>query len=327
MKRQASQSTLERYQQEIAKQQASKFVRDERYWRPVTDKTGAGSALIRFLPPSANEDVPFVRIWSYGWKNPKNGQWYIEESLFTLNRPDPMMEYNNDLWNTGETGKATIRLQGMQQKLGYISNIQVLKHPGQPEDDGKVFLYRYGKQIFDKIDDRMNPPVGLGIPALNPFDFWKGASFSLQIVRKEVRGKNFPNYESSQFITPAPLSADDDELKVIWEKQYPLLPEVAENKFKSYEDLKKRLWTVLGIGTADEESGKAEAKPVEQVHFPTESQRAAATGGHAFAVADGQSASGGEGPPWDDVTEGKVGEAEREQMAFFQRLASKGKSN
>ena len=211
---------------------------DDRFWTPTVDKAGNGYAVIRFLPASANEDVPFVRVFSHGFQGP--GGWYIEESLTTIGQKDPVGDMNQNLWNTGgEEGKEQARKQ--KRKLQFISNIYVVKDPGNPENEGKVFLYKFGKKIWDKINLQMNPEFEDESP-VNPFDFWKGADFKLKI--RKVAG--YRNYDSSEFDSSAPLLDDVEQLEALWNKQYGLQEFVEPKNFKTYEELKAKLDRVLG---------------------------------------------------------------------------------
>lgn len=214
---------------------------DDRYWKPTVDKAGNGYAVIRFLPPSDNEDLPFVRIYDHGFQGP--GGWYIEKSLTTLNQPDPLNELNGRLWNSGlDSDKEVARKQ--KRRLGYHSNIYVVKDPANPENEGKVFLYKYGKKIFDKLNDLMNPQFEDEKP-VNPFDLWTGANFKLKI--RQVEG--YRNYDKSEFDSSAPLSSDDDELEAIWKRQYSLQELLDPKHFKTYDELKARLDRALGNAT------------------------------------------------------------------------------
>lgn len=214
---------------------------DTRFWKPTVDKSNNGYAIIRFLPAPQNEDVPFVRIWDHGFKGP--GGWYIEKSLTTLGQKDPVSEYNSELWNTGvEANKKTVRDQ--KRRLSFISNVYVIKDPGNPANEGKVFLYQYGKKIFDKLNAAVNPnPEFEDEEAFNPFDMWEGANFKLKI--RDVEG--YRNYDSSSFEKPAPLSDDDDELEKIWKTEYSLQEFLDPKNFKSYEELKAKLNKVLNL--------------------------------------------------------------------------------
>ena len=206
---------------------------DERLWKPEVDKAGNGYAVIRFLPAPDGEDLPWVKMYSHAFQGP--GGWYIENSLTTLNQKDPCSEFNTSLWNSGvESDKQIARNQ--KRKLAFYSNIYVVKDPANPENEGKVFLYKFGKKIFDKIMGAMQPEFEDESP-LNPFDFWQGADFKVKI--KKVAG--YWNYDSSEFAAASPLLKDDDALESIWKKEYSLSEIVAADQFKTYDELKKRL--------------------------------------------------------------------------------------
>ena len=213
---------------------------DERFWKPEVDKSGNGYAVIRFLPAPDGEDMPWAKIWSHSFKGP-GGQWYIENSLTTIGKDDPVGEMNRELWNSGrESDKATARTQ--KRKLSYYSNIYVVSDPAHPENEGRVFLYRYGKKIFDKLVEAMQPAFADETP-LDPFNLWKGADFKVKI--RKVDG--YWNYDKSEFAAPATLAKlDDDELEKIWKQSYSLAEFEAAKNFKSYEQLKARLSLVLG---------------------------------------------------------------------------------
>jgi len=211
---------------------------DDRLWKLDVDKSGNGYAVIRFLPAPDGEDLPFVKLYSHAFQGP--GGWYIENSLTTLGQKDPVSEYNTQLWNNGtDSGKETARKQ--KRKLTYTSNIYVVKDPANPENEGKVFLFKYGKKIFDKLTAAMQPEFE-DEEAIDPFDFWQGANFKLKA--KNVAG--YRNYDSSEFAAQSPLLDDDDALEAIWKKEVSLAEIVATDQFKSYEDLKRRLDYVLG---------------------------------------------------------------------------------
>ena len=211
---------------------------DERLWKLDVDKSGNGYAVIRFLPAPNGEDLPFVKLYSHAFQG--SGGWYIENSLTTLGQKDPVSEYNTTLWNNGtDAGKELARKQ--KRKLTYVSNIYVVKDPANPENEGKVFLYKYGKKIFDKITTAMQPEFE-DEEAIDPVDFWQGANFKLKA--KNVAG--YRNYDSSEFAAVSALLDDDEAMEGIWKKQYSLEEFVAPDQFKSYDDLKKRLDYVLG---------------------------------------------------------------------------------
>lgn len=211
---------------------------DDRIWKPTRDKTGNGYAVIRFLPQCQGEEEPFIKIYSHGFQGP--GGWYIENSLTTFNQADPVAEYNRELWNTGtDANKDIVRKQ--KRKLNYYSNIFVISDPAKPENEGKVFLFRYGKKIFDKINSAIKPEFADETP-VNVFDFWEGANFKLKIKTVD----RYPNYDSSTFDSPSALFDDDSKLEKIWKSQFSLAELVEPSKFKTYEELKKRLDMVLG---------------------------------------------------------------------------------
>ena len=211
---------------------------DDRLWKLDVDKSGNGYAVIRFLPAPDKEDLPFVKLYSHAFQG--SGGWYIENSLTTLGQKDPVSEYNSQLWNNGtDAGKEMARKQ--KRKLTYISNIYVVKDPANPENEGKTFLYKYGKKIFDKLTAAMQPEFE-DEEAIDPFDFWQGANFKLKA--KNVAG--YRNYDSSEFAAVSPLLDDDDAMEAIWKKEASLSEFVEPAQFKTYDELKVRLEYVLG---------------------------------------------------------------------------------
>ena len=223
---------------EVEKMNNSSSSTDDRIWKLDVDKSGNGYAVIRFLPAPNGEDLPFVKLYSHAFQGP--GGWYMENSLTTLGQKDPVSEINSELWNNGtDAGKELARKQ--KRKLTYISNIYVVKDPANPQNEGKVFLYKFGKKIFDKLTAAMQPEFE-DEEAIDPFDFWKGANFKLKA--KNVAG--YRNYDSSEFASSSPLLDDDDAMEAIWKKQYSLAELVAADQFKTYDELKKRLDYVLG---------------------------------------------------------------------------------
>jgi hypothetical protein len=223
---------------EVEKMNTSSGSSDDRVWKLDVDKSGNGYAVIRFLPAPNGEDLPFVKLYSHAFQG--TGGWYIENSLTTLGQKDPVSEYNTELWNNGtDAGKEQARKQ--KRKLTYISNIYVVKDPANPSNEGKVFLFKYGKKIFDKLTAAMQPEFE-DEESIDPFDFWKGANFKLKA--KNVAG--YRNYDSSEFANPAPLLDDDDEMEGVWKQQYSLSELVAAGEFKTYDELKTRLSSVLG---------------------------------------------------------------------------------
>ena len=265
---------------------------DDRYWKPDVDKAGNGYAIIRFLEAPKGEDMPFVRIWDHGFQGP--GGWYIEKSLTTLQKPDPVSEMNTKLWNSGiESNKEIVRKQ--KRRLSYFSNILVVKDPTRPENEGKVFLFKYGKKIWDKINDAMHPPAQFEEKPINPFDFWEGANFKLKI--RQVEG--YRNYDKSEFDSPSPIANDDAQIEAIWNKQHSLKELVDPKHFKSYEELKMRLEKALGTvqQTALHHNDEDEAFPTPQRAAPAPS----------IPTAKQESA------PWNDDDD--------DDLSFFKKLA------
>ena len=228
---------------------------DERLWKPELDKTGNGYAVLRFLPATSGEDMPWVRLWSHAFQGP--GGWYIENSLTTLGHKDPVSEENTRLWNTGvESDKGIAR--NRKRKLSYYANVYVVSDPTHPENEGQIKLFKFGKKIFDKITEAMQPEFEDETP-INPFDFWKGANFKLKI--RKVDG--FWNYDKSEFEGVSAIADNDDSIKAIWEKQYPLKPFLETSNFKSYEELKEKLNRVI--------TGTKSTDTVENVDLPSTS--------------------------------------------------------
>lgn len=230
---------------------------DSRFWSPQRSKDGNGSAIIRFLPPPKDEDLPWVRYWDHACQGP--GGWYIEMSLTTLGKDDPMSKFNQEVWAKGTAGESEIRKGGRSRRLNYVTNVYIIKDPANPANEGKVFLYRFGKKIWDKIKDAMSPPVE-GMDKLDPFNFWEGANFNIVITTTNVDGKKFPNYDKSSFGRPGPLMDEDSALEDIWNQQHSLSELVSEDKFKSYEALEERVNKVFRQGAA-QNIASAEARP------------------------------------------------------------------
>ena len=237
-KQSRSGSLTERLMKKVEKLNEKGNNTDERLWKPAVDKAGNGYAVIRFLPAHANCELPWTQVWSHAFQGP--GGWYIENSLTTLGKDDPVGELNRSLWNSGrESDKDIARKQ--KRKLSYYANVYVVKDSTNPENEGEVKLYKFGKKIFDKITAAMQPEFD-DEEAINPFDFWQGANFKLKI--KQVAG--FWNYDSSEFGKTEALLDDDAELEKIYDKIYDLSEFTAADQFKTYEQLKSRLDTVLG---------------------------------------------------------------------------------
>ena len=253
-----NQSSLDKLLAQVQKDETpttdKKSYVDERLWKPQVDKAGNGYAVIRFLPASKDEEMPWVRIWNHAFQGP-TGQWYIENSLTTINQKDPVSEYNTQLWNSGvESDKEIARKQ--KRKLQYYSNIYVVSDSVNPSNQGKVFLFKYGKKIFDKLSEAMQHAFEDETP-INPFDLWEGANFKLKI--RKVDG--YWNYDKSEFDKPSKLNDNDDEMEKIWNTQYSLKDFTAPSNFKSYDELKTRLDAVL---TGSVTTGKSAAQMVEE---------------------------------------------------------------
>jgi len=273
--------------------QDKKSYTDERLWKPVVDKTGNGYAVIRFLPAVKGEDLPWAKVWNHAFQGP-TGQWYIENCLTTQGQNDPVAEMNSAYWNSGvESDKEIARKQ--KRKLQYFANIYVVQDSANPHNEGKVMLYRFGKKIFDKCMEAMQPAFEDETP-MNPFDFWEGAEFKLKI--RKVDG--YWNYDKSEFSAPSPLFDDDDKLEEIWEKQYPLAEFTADTNFKSYDELKQRLGVVLaGTTTVGNVTTLMEDEPTANPFVDTK-EEAAST-------------------PAPTVTED-----DDDTLSYFEKLADKG---
>ena len=264
LKKQSSLGSLtQKLVKEVEKMNNTGGGADERLWKPELDKTGNGYAVIRFLPSPEGEDIPWAKLYSHAFQGP--GGWYIENSLTTTGGKDPVSDYNRELWNSGnEADKDTVRKQ--KRKLSYYSNIYVVKDQVNPQNEGKVFLFKYGKKIFDKVMEAMQPEFEDETP-INPFDFWQGANFKLKIVKKD----GYWNYDKSEFDVVSPLLDDDDALEALWKKEYSLAAVTAADQFKTYDVLEKRLKYVLGQGRPaprrldeeleDESEGRGSFKP------------------------------------------------------------------
>ena len=227
---------------------------DDRLWKPELDKTGNGYAVLRFLPAPQTEEMPWARVWSHAFQGP--GGWYIENSLTTLGQKDPVSEENTILWNTGvDSDKEIARKR--KRKLSYYSNVYVVSDPKHPENEGKVFLFKFGKKIFDKITEAMQPAFE-DEKAINPFDFWTGANFKLKI--RKVDG--FWNYDKSEFEAVSPITTDDEAIKGIWNKQYPLKPFLEAANFKSYDELKEKYNRVVAGSKNTETASEIDLPPI-----------------------------------------------------------------
>jgi hypothetical protein len=231
---------------------SSNKYQDDRLWKPELDKTGNGYAVLRFLPATSGEEMPWQRVWTHAFQD--KGGWFIENSLTTLNQKDPVSEENSRLWNTGvDSDKEIARKR--KRKLSYYANVLIVSDPKHPQHEGQVKLFKFGKKIFDKITEAMQPAFEDETP-INPFDFWKGANFKLKI--RKVDG--YWNYDKSEFEGVSQIKESDDDIKAIWSKQYPLLPFVDPSNFKSYDELKSKLNRVI--------TGQQNTTSIESVDLP-----------------------------------------------------------
>ena len=274
---------------------------DERMWKPTVDKAGNGYAVIRFLPAGEGQDVPWARYWDHGFKGPQ-GQWYIEKSLTSIGLNDPVGEMNSLLWNSGiEADKDKARTQ--KRRLHYVSNILVVSDPGNPANEGKIFMYQYGKKIFDKIMDMMQPQFQDEEP-VNPFDMWEGANFKLKI--RQVEG--YRNYDKSEFAASA-LADNDEKLESLYNQMHDLSEWTDPKNYKTYDELKTKLNSILGMSapqpvaaavSLDEVARPNEPASVLNPHIPQEPRE-----------------------PREPVTAEQVSEeGEEDTMSYFARLAN-----
>jgi len=215
----------------------------DNFWKPDVDSSGNGYAVIRFLPAPPEEDLPYVQVWDHGFQG--TGGWYIEKSLTTIGQKDPVSEMNSRLWNSGDDADKDI-VRSRKRRLSYYSNILIISDPKRPENEGKVFLYKYGKKIFQKIQDLINPEFQDEQP-VNPFDMWTGANFRLKI--RQVEG--YRNYDKSEFDMPSEIEGGDERLEEIWKSEYSLKDFIDPSTFKSYSELEAKLHRVLGIEDAN----------------------------------------------------------------------------
>ena len=263
---------------------------DERFWKPTVDKAGNGYAVIRFLPATEGEELPWVRYWDHAFKGP-TGQWYIENSLTSIGQPDPVGELNSRLWNTGiEADKDRARTQ--KRRLHYVTNVQIISDPANPDNEGKVFLYQFGKKIFDKIQDLMQPQFP-GETPVDPFDLWGGADFELKIRNYE----GYRNYDRSEFKSPAPLyDGDEVQLQAVLNQLHDINTYIDPAEYKTYDQLQTKLIEVLG------ETAPRTIK--EEVALDTQDDT----------------------PPWNDpapaTAEAASGDGDDDAMSYFQKLAN-----
>ena len=232
---------------------------DDRIWKPTVDKAGNGYAVLRFLPAAEGQELPWVRYWDHGFKGP-TGLWYIENSLTSIGQPDPVGELNSRLWNSGiDEDKETARKQ--KRRLHYVVNALIVSDPGNPANEGKVMIYKFGKKIFEKIMDVMQPSFADETP-VNPFDFWDGADFKLKI--RNVEG--YRNYDKSEFSSPSALyDGDESRLETIYNGLHNLGEFTDPKNYKSYDELKAKLMRVLGEQV---EMGAPKVVQMNQVNEP-----------------------------------------------------------
>jgi hypothetical protein len=238
---------------------------DDRFWKPSMGKGDTGSAVIRFLPAPEGCDLPWAQVWSHAFQG--TGGWIIDNCLTTLGKQCPVCEANRELWNTGNKDNQNI-VRDRKRKLSYYSNIYVVKDPANPENEGKVFLYKFGKKIFDKITAAMKPEFDDEKP-INPFDFWSGANFKLKLVKKD----GYWNYDKSEFAEPSALLDDDDELETIYKSLNNLNDFIDPEQFKSYEDLKKRLGYVLGLKGTPKQQDPETIDEEEEISYNNSSSK------------------------------------------------------
>ena len=311
LKKQSSLGSLtEKLVKQVEKMSTTSSGADERLWRPEVDKTGNGFAVLRFLPAPDGEDLPWAKMYSHAFQG-LSGSWYIENSLTTIGGKDPLGEYNRELWNTGsETNKEIVRKQ--KRKLNYYSNIYVVKDPTNPSNEGKVFLFKYGKKIFDKIMEAMQPEFEDESP-INPFDFWVGANFKLKIVKKD----GYWNYDKSEFDRVGPLLDDDDAMEAIWKKEYSLTAITAPEQFKTYEELERRMNMVLGLSPS---SSPTQSRAVVEQEDQYESYNQPVNSESKVLEELEQSYARSKSPTLPTVTSA-VDEDEDDALQYFSRLA------
>ena len=246
-KRVQGSDSLDKIKSKIESDGGTASYNDERYWKLSVDSSGSGMAVIRFLPEPAGEDFPYVTWFEHSYKNEETSKWYIERSLTSLGRgtPDPMSEANNILWETGIDSNRKLASKRARKKT-YVSNIYVIKDTANPENEGKVMLYKYGKTIYKMIEDSINPPATFDDEPLNPFDLWDGADFKLKAYIDSSSG--YRSYGKSGFANPAPLLGGDDKvLEEIYNQLHSLEAENSDDKYKTYDELSKQLDLVLGM--------------------------------------------------------------------------------
>ena len=219
---------------------------DSRLWKPTADSAGNGTAVIRFLAPPEGEDVPFVRLFEHGFKGP--GGWLFANCPTSIENDCPVCNYNTSMWDTEDKTKQQWVRDNSKRKLSYYANILVVKDPAHPENDGKVFLFKFGQKIFEKIKFAMKPEFDDQDP-MNPFDMWEGANFRLR-MRNEKKGKSeFRSYDDSVFDSVSAISDDDDEIKAVWDQAYSLQEFVDPSQFQSFDELQAQVVRVFKLDT------------------------------------------------------------------------------
>lgn len=256
---------FEKLNSQLDQDKGGRPAKDPRYWEPTLDKTGAGFAVIRFLPAPGEEVVPYIRQFSYGFKGPKSGKWYVEVSPQTIGLPCPVQEYWSELWNADRKEEA----KRFSRKTSYVSNIQVVTDPSNPENEGKVFLYRYGAKIMEKVEMKMKPQFAGDTP-VNPFDMWAGCNLELRIITKDKSAANprgFRNYDNSVWQAPSEVGGSDDEREAIWKQEHSIAEMIAPDKFESYDSLKAKFNVVMSLGTDTPDMGQSApaAQPSQQI--------------------------------------------------------------
>lgn len=283
---------------------------DDRFWKPQVDKAGNGFAVIRFLPPSEGESKPFVHLFDHGFEGP-NGKWYIEKSLTTHGRghADPVSEANSALWNQNKDNECPDKqiARNRKRRLNYYANIMVIRDPANPENEGKVFLYRFGVKVYEKINAKLKPEYE-GEKPLIVYDMWDGADFKLKIKKKG----GFWNYDDSEFDAPSPLlGGDDEKLEAVWKSQHSLADLVSDDKFKSYDELKKRLIEVLG---PDEKAFKLLGWTQGQIDTPEAASAPEPEATPEPAIPSAESLAEDDTPPFDTD----------DDMDYFSKMAQEG---
>lgn len=286
-------SAFDKLAQELEKKTDKNFDDSDRYWKPTVDKSGNGFAIIRFLP-TQNEDIPWVQLYSHGFQDV--GGWYIENSLTTLGEKDPVSDMNSKLWNTGDEEKRNL-VRKRKRRLTYFSNIYVVSDPDNPSNEGKVFLYRYGKKIFEMLNDMMHPSFPDEQP-VNPFDLWEGANFKMKIRKLD----GYRDYSKSEFDDASPLFDDDEKMEEVYKQTHSLQALIASDQFKSYDELQQRLNRVLGLDGSETVSTETKEELNDETVKTPEPSKSAPT-------------------PKTVVDDSKGGDDEEDVMDYFNSLA------